>query len=1005
MRGWADESPLVGREDELRQLEDALGHRAVRPGVFVGGEAGIGKSRLVCEFAARAAGRGATVAVGGCLESGGDTLPFAPFVEALGRLREHLGAAAHGVFSPGEDELAAIVPDLGPAPTPPADRIRLFEAVRSVFDRVPDPTILVVEDAQWADESSLDLLSYLVRRARHGQLLAVVTFRTDEVAPQHRLERLVAELAHSGRAARLDLGPLSSANVAALVRHRRPNASDDEIDAIAGRSEGNPLLAQEILRSGRPDGLPVGPLREIIRLRLGSLSVPTRQLLALAAIAGRAVTVPFLEATWVGADTELDRALHEALGPGFLLHEAADGKIRFRHVLIGEVVRDDLGPREQRDLHGRIAAALAGQPDLGDPTAAGSAAELAGHWAAAGRLPEALDASLRAAGAAARVPAWAEAHAQYRRALDLWERVPSSERPTSMDLLDLLHRAAEATYMAGDIAGAIDLERRATQVPRTRPEPARLGACYAALARWYVEAPDATAMLEAAQRAVDLVPPSPPTAERALALATTASALMQWCRYRDSLRNAREAMAVAAAVGAVATHAWSHALVGLCLADLGDDDGALEEADRAVALAATAGDTEGATDVWAVISAYGDRAAVLRRRQWDPADRVEHSFEQLRAAADRWDARGSADSWATGIRLLVQFQAGAWDDVAAQIGPALAVDPYRAPWMSGLRASIMVARGQLDEAEADLRALLSIGEAPSPELACEARFDLALGELARGRPGLAVEIGAGAAGALMETDAPILMVRTAALRLRAAADLAELGRARRDREALARAERAAAEGRAALQAALAATLVPGMVVGRHIRAAIAWGLAEASRFDGRSDAALWGDAAAQLAFSWRPDLAAYARYREAEAILHGRRDRAAATAALEESRRLAARLGVAPLLAEIDGLARRGRIELGPPTSGSTPEKAGERAATSSDETRFGLSVREREVLALLVEGRTNREIGAALFITEKTASVHVTHIMDKLGVTSRGAAAALAGRLGLLDPDARHAH
>jgi DNA-binding NarL/FixJ family response regulator len=165
--------------------------------------------------------------------------------------------------------------------------------------------------------------------------------------------------------------------------------------------------------------------------------------------------------------------------------------------------------------------------------------------------------------------------------------------------------------------------------------------------------------------------------------------------------------------------------------------------------------------------------------------------------------------------------------------------------------------------------------------------------------------------------------------------------------------------------------------------------AEASRVDGRPDPAAWRAVAEAWAAFDRPYFAAYARWREAEAALAGG-DRAGATEALRAADVAAAVLGAQPLRDAVDALARRARIALVAPAEERVAEPAVE-------EDPFGLTPREREVLALVADGRTNRQIAERLFISESTAGVHVSNILGKLGVASRGEAAAIAFRLGLV--------
>ena len=222
--------------------------------------------------------------------------------------------------------------------------------------------------------------------------------------------------------------------------------------------------------------------------------------------------------------------------------------------------------------------------------------------------------------------------------------------------------------------------------------------------------------------------------------------------------------------------------------------------------------------------------------------------------------------------------------------------------------------------------------------------------------------------------------------VQAYADLAERHRASRSP-----ADAEAAAGRAAELAGAAASLGAGTYLDGAestpwMRAIATQVAAEAGRAAGHTDPVAWETAAtAHAAVGTLPDVA-YCRYRQGEALL-GKGDRGAAMTALGEARSIALRVGITPLVDWVDALARRGRLTL------DAPKVAADRDLPHESADPWGLSPREREVLALLAEGRTNRQIGEALFISGKTASVHVTHILDKLGVSSRTEAALLAGR------------
>jgi DNA-binding CsgD family transcriptional regulator/tetratricopeptide (TPR) repeat protein len=988
MAAGIGQQAFVGREAELAALQAALAERAERPGVLLSGEAGLGKTRILREFAALARAQGATVVFGGCLECGAEGLPFAPFVEALGRLCEELGERAMALAGEGRADLAALVPELGPRPSGPPDRIRLFEAVRTLLDKGPDPTILVLEDLHWADHSSLELCAYLIRRLRHGRTLLVATVRREEVPADGPAAPVLASLGASGRAEHIRLGPLDPAATLVLVQALRPAASVPEAAAIARRAEGNPLFASELAAApGTPEGALPPTLRELLLSRVGALPAPGRAVSALLAVAGRPVGPAYLEAAWAGSPEALEAGLAAALAGGVLVTQGAQGWIAFRHDLLADAVHESLSALERAHLHTRLARLLAERPDLASPTTAGAAAEVARHWVAAERDPEALAASVAAALAAERVPAWAEARTHAETALARWNRVPDAAERTGLDHAALLHLAAIAAYMTRDGARAVALERAAIAALDERTQPARVGAAYAHLARLLEQASlDQAARLaevtEAGERAVALVPGEPPTPERALALAALAAGRMQSSHYAEGVRLAREAAGIAAACGATSEETWAHAILACCLFGLGRDEEAHAEGDRAVALA------NSGADGMATVTAYVDSLLVLTEGVAEP-EVVAGALAAYEAAAERLDlghiGRVAVESYV----IVNHYRSGAWDDVETE---ATAVEAKRShKEILSVRGAARVQRGRLDDGEADLRSVLTTSGSTSVGTCARAREWLAQAALLRGQPERALEQVAEAQVLLDSTDSAIGRTEIAALGLRAAADLAEVARARRDAAALTRAQAEGARHRASLDAALAGTLVPRMGVGRTIAALGAWGLAEAGRLAGASDPGAWARAAVQLG-PWRePLLPPYARYRQAEASL-ARGERGRAAAALRAAQAGAAALGAAPLLAEIASLARRARLDLVVPEA---PMPTTPSAPAPLDP--YGLSPREREVLALLVEGWTNRQIGAALFISEKTASVHVTHILDKLGVGGRVAAAGVAVRAGLV--------
>jgi DNA-binding SARP family transcriptional activator/transcription termination factor NusB len=395
---------FVGRTAELATLEAALDAAAAGHGTtaLVSGPAGIGKTRLTAELAARARGRGATVLTGRCIDLVGASLPYVPFVEAFRPLRSP-------AWEGGESQLA------------------LFEAVRTTLERLSEstPVVLVLEDLHWADGSTLDLLAFLASAVRERRVLIVATWRRDDA-----VQRLASELRRRRVAFAVELGPLSRPELAALVA----DVSDDRalVESVCARAEGNPFFAEELIAAALRDD-PELPelLQDALLADFARLSATARAIVRCAAAAGRAVPPAVLTAAMPG-EAVLE-ALREAVDHGLLVPDEAS--YRFRHALIAEAAYATLLPGEREDVHERLARAL---------TAHGArAGELAEHWIAARRPEEAFSASLQAAREAEAVSGLSEALRHLERVLDLWDQVPRAEALAGVALPTLLGWAGQ----------------------------------------------------------------------------------------------------------------------------------------------------------------------------------------------------------------------------------------------------------------------------------------------------------------------------------------------------------------------------------------------------------------------------------------------------------------------------------------------------------------------------------------------------------------------------------
>jgi len=339
---------------------------------------------------------------------------------------------------------------------------RLFELLLGLLERVgaERPALLVVEDLHWADRSTRDLLAYLVRNLRHGRLLLVATYRSDELHRRHPLRPFLAELDRGRRVERLELARFGPAEVAAQLAGIQGTPVPAELAArIHARSGGNAFFVEELLATAAgADGELPPSLRDTLLARIELLAEPTQQVLAVAAAAGARVEHELLAEVAGVPEADLLSGLREAVSAHVLLADTDDGSYGFRHALVKEAVYAELLPGERTRLHARFAAALATRDGDGDP---GHAAELAWHWYAAHDLDRALPAAVSAGLAAECAYAFAEAQRQFERALELWERCQEAAADLGMDKAELLARAGEAAANAGAADRAVALVRGA----------------------------------------------------------------------------------------------------------------------------------------------------------------------------------------------------------------------------------------------------------------------------------------------------------------------------------------------------------------------------------------------------------------------------------------------------------------------------------------------------------------------------------------------------------------
>lgn len=1003
MAGRVSSPVFVGRHVELQAVAHALDRAETGETVhlLIAGEAGVGKTRLTAEIERQASERGARTLRGGCVNVGGAGLPYGPFVDALRSLSTDLDPATlQAIAGPAAADLARLVPGFGATPEDgPVHtewvQSRLFEGVLGVLTRLAEraPTVLIIEDLHWADAATRELIAFLVRTLRDVPVMLVGTFRSDELHRRHPLLPWLAELERDGRVERLALARLDRAEVAELlaaILGETPSAT--LIDDVARRSDGNPFFAEELLASAAGRGTGTGPrlpptLREVLLARISGLPDSATHVLRVAGVAGRRVDHEQLAKVAGLPDDDLIEGLRVAVSGHLLVVESVGAMDRyaFRHALVQEVVYDELLPGERRSLHRAFAEALDADRAHAGTSDAGHWAEVAHHWAAAREDRRAFDASLRAGAAAIDSFAFDAALLAYERALELWDGIDDAEATAGMDRIELLRRAGLAAYLAADHRRAVAHRREAALAADPAVDPFRAGLLREELGRALYVFGDPDGALQAYREGVDIIPEEPPSAERARAVSGLGQCLMLMAHYAESRRLCEEAVAIARAVGATVQEGHALCTLGLDLAALGEHDEAVASIRTALRIATESGS---AGDI--------GRAYVNLAEAMDECGDTVGASAITREGVRVSNERGISHSYGYYIRMggvAFDYTLGRWGDARDLLRANAGYDP------GGDGASIyrlanslplLVSEGSFDEADAGLaQALQLIGAGTGAQFVGPIRVAVAELALWRGNAEDGLAAVERALDHLASTDDRIETMRLCRVGARAAADLAEQARARHDDVAVADAQRRFAAIRHRLESLRPRSGAPGpsrAMATEEIHIA-----AEAGRVDGRSDPAAWKAAAEGWVAYERPYHAAYAQWRAAEAALASG-DRVGAGDALRAARPIAVGLGARPLLSEMDTLARRARLDLS--SDGDAPDISAEEAEAADP---FGLTPREREVLALLSEGRTNRQIAEHLFISESTAGVHVSNILGKLGVANRGEAAATAHRLHLI--------
>ncbi|MFI6679438.1 AAA family ATPase [Kribbella sp. NPDC050470] len=964
---------LAGRAEEQELLARALqGAASGTPcALVVEGEAGVGKTSLVRD-ACGLGGRGLRhsgdrhphdlqVLWGTCVNFGASSVPFAP---VIGALRTY-----------ADDDIAQLAQSLGGAhPTEPG---QLLPRIDDAFNRLAQraPTVLVIDDLQWADRTSLDVLAYLIAGFRNQRLALLMTCRDEHRGEGHPLHGWFADMRRMPSFEEVHLDRLTVAGTEAQLETILGRTVDAGFAAeVYGRSGGNPYLTELLVRSH--DTAPTA-LRDALLATWHGLSPGARQITRVLAVGGRPIELDVLAAV------ASDRGIDPERVPAYLV-EAADegvarndgeGRVWFRHPLLAEVLYDALPHGDAVGIHAAFVRVL-------EPRNEEAAADLAVHNHRAGRANEAYRWSLIAADHAAELHASTVESLHLERACSLWDQLSPNLRGTRHDHINLLQRTWDICETAGRYTVGLEHARQAMELVDRHSEP--LLASHLLLASHDYAHPQSagkSAVNDQLLEALQLTDGYPDSAERAFALEALAFAegwdalidpaagLSGLAHVEEAIRAARRSGNEVALAAALATRALLYLHTGA-----GEPLPAAEEAERA---GRRSGDPHrlGVAVTWRV-NALGKEG-----RFTEAAEVALRAAEELHALGASWEhfvAQQAAD-WL--------FVVGRWRECREVLRRGLAArcDGIIGAAVRLCSAQLALHCGRLTEARLHLDRALEMVSEDYPGLRSEFSFVKSELLVADGEAERAFEwlVSREAERVVADAQSEILGISHAAAAAACAA---------RDAGDVAGADRVVAV-LDDLVKQLAGdpfgnTRIDPLSKARHQAVFEAY-VAQAHNDEGQG--ALWRVAADRCQESGMPWYEARSRVRAAEAMIRDASPRSAVGDQLHAAHRIAGDLGAVPLTSEIEALARAARVDLRQPVVEVARAPAPPGALAE-------LTAREREVLAHLVAGRSNGEIAKALFISGKTVSVHVSNILRKTGTATRTEAAVLAERLAARD-------
>lgn len=729
---------LIGREAELSALEDALLAALRGDGgvVILGGEAGMGKTRLVTELTSRAQRLRCAVMTGACSEAE-LSLPYLPFLEAIGNrlttedtdeLRQRLGPAA--------EELGQLFPQLGRPAASGGDatqaKLRMFEAILILLRDAARgrALLLVLEDLQWADPGTRELLDYMTRRLRSTNVLVLATYRMDEMHRKHPLVPTIQGWRRSGSAEFIELEPLSTGHIGEMVMaiFHETEVSDEFRDFLQERSEGNPFVVEEMLRDAVDRGdifrtttgwdrkalaemrIP-RTVRAAILHRLERLRREEVDVLSAASVVGRSADINTLIAV-TGMDESAVYASLETCVAYQLLEEddRTPGKFRFRHALTREAVYEDLIVPRRQQLHARVAEVLAARPDA-------AAVDLAHHLLAAGRFEDAVPICVAAAEAAIHSRA-------YRDAADMLERAAPHVRD-KVARSRLLCRAGDAYWNNDEPEAARRLLEEGVTGLESEGESVEAAGYRLQLDRCYWELLRSDLAREHFERARAVLEKEGPSEALAIAYLRISGSISFDRVTETGLEYARRAAVIAQQAGAEMAYAWSLNFMAIAEVHLGQVEQAFDHLEQSYQASVQGGyrfQAENAifNAAWTAMhiglggraQLWFDRAAAhtWSTQVWPPyirglvglgQGRVGESIELARLAEQKSrDVSHEKQRWRSQVFLAHALAENLRGDEAASLMPPVSsrIEGQDVIYDTAPRISTLLAQGKLEQA-------------------------------------------------------------------------------------------------------------------------------------------------------------------------------------------------------------------------------------------------------------------------------------------------------------------